>query len=130
MCLTDDRELDKVRLTERDTMHIAPRKAMKKYCQWCCNASSARGCNSPNCVFYRDRPGGLPTQKPSTQPKRGSLRSIRLKCLECVETPKDVRMCEIRDCVLWPFRMGRNPARKGLGGNPPPRPSKPSESKD
>ena len=44
------------------------------------------------------------------------LRAIRAKCLDCAgHQAKEVRDCLIRTCALWPFRMGKNPNRKGLG---------------
>lgn len=48
------------------------------------------------------------------------LRAIRARCLECAGSRKKVRDCgrgpEASDpCVLHPYRMGRNPARKGIG---------------
>jgi len=37
------------------------------------------------------------------------LRAIRLKCLDCCAGQrKEVRLCPVHDCPLWPFRMGRN----------------------
>jgi len=37
------------------------------------------------------------------------LKAIRLKCLDCCAgSRKEVRLCPVRDCPLWPFRMGRN----------------------
>jgi hypothetical protein len=43
------------------------------------------------------------------------LRAIRKYCLFCgVGSPKEVRECLIKDCALYPYRMGTNPARKGI----------------
>ena len=48
------------------------------------------------------------------------LKAIRLKCLDCCGgEAKEVRKCEIQTCSLWPNRMGRNPNREGIGGQPP-----------
>ena len=45
------------------------------------------------------------------------IRAIRAYCLECCcGKPQEVRMCVCDDCPLYPYRMGHNPARKGLGG--------------
>ena len=45
------------------------------------------------------------------------LRAIRLKCLDCsAGQPSEVRECPVTDCPLYPFRFGRNPNRKGIGG--------------
>ena len=43
------------------------------------------------------------------------LKSIRAKCLDCAGRPKEVRLCTDTDCALYPFRLGRNPNRKGIG---------------
>ena len=46
------------------------------------------------------------------------LKAIRLKCLDCTcDQPGEVRACPSESCALWPYRMGHNPARKGMGGN-------------
>lgn len=45
------------------------------------------------------------------------LRAIRAKCLECSSgKPSEVRNCLVEDCPLYPFRFGKNPSRRGIGG--------------
>lgn len=45
------------------------------------------------------------------------LRAIRAKCLDCSGGNRaHVRDCPIEECPIWAYRMGRNPARKGIGG--------------
>jgi hypothetical protein len=40
------------------------------------------------------------------------LRAIRAKCLDCSGgMQSEVRDCLVRDCALYPFRMGSNPWR-------------------
>jgi hypothetical protein len=47
------------------------------------------------------------------------VKSIRAKCLDCTcSQPAEVRNCPSSQCPLWPFRFGRNPNRKGIGGKP------------
>jgi hypothetical protein len=42
---------------------------------------------------------------------------MREKCIDCCGGNKaEVARCEIQSCALWPFRMGRNPNRAGIGG--------------
>lgn len=42
------------------------------------------------------------------------LRAIKKHCLECSGyEKKHVRECEIKDCVLYSYRQGTNPNRKG-----------------
>jgi hypothetical protein len=46
------------------------------------------------------------------------LKAIRAKCLDCSGmSAKEVRECEFTECPLYPFRFGKNPSRKGIGGN-------------
>ena len=45
------------------------------------------------------------------------LKSIRAKCLDCMaDQMQEVRLCPSENCPLYPYRMGHNPNRKGLGG--------------
>lgn len=45
------------------------------------------------------------------------LKAIRAKCLDCMcEQLAEVRACQSDNCPLWPYRMGHNPNRKGIGG--------------
>lgn len=45
------------------------------------------------------------------------LKAIRAKCLDCMcSQPAEVRLCPCEDCPLYPYRMGHNPNRKGIGG--------------
>jgi hypothetical protein len=40
------------------------------------------------------------------------LKAIRAKCLDCSGgMQSEVRECVVRDCALYPFRMGSNPWR-------------------
>jgi len=46
------------------------------------------------------------------------LKAIRLKCLDCsAGSAKEIRLCEHIDCALYQYRFGKNPNRKGIGGN-------------
>jgi hypothetical protein len=45
------------------------------------------------------------------------LKAIRKKCLDCMcGSAKEVRLCPSTDCPLYPFRMGHNSKRRGVGG--------------
>lgn len=46
------------------------------------------------------------------------IKAIRAHCLSCKEGVKAVRLCKESHCVFHQYRMGKNPARKGVGGNP------------
>lgn len=48
------------------------------------------------------------------------VKAIRAYCLECSnQQPSEVRDCHLTDCPLWPYRMGKNPNRKGMGPKQP-----------
>ena len=54
-----------------------------------------------------------------SEPERGSRkRAIRLKCLDCCcGSAYEVRLCNIRTCPLWRFRLGaESKAEKGESG--------------
>lgn len=41
------------------------------------------------------------------------IKACRLKCLECSNwSSHEVKTCHIKDCALYPFRMGKNPGIK------------------
>jgi len=91
--------------------YVRPLKAVRGYCLWCMNGSSNEVslCPSNDCSLYQLRFG-----------KRVKgvlvLRSIKKRCQDCGETPRAARKCEFLDCALYPYRLGHNPARQGLGG--------------
>lgn len=46
----------------------------------------------------------------SSHIKTTPLKAIRQKCLECSNgSDKEVRLCTVYDCPLYPYRMGRGP---------------------
>ena len=53
------------------------------------------------------------------------LKAIRIHCLKCMgwtgkgSLPyKTVKKCPNMSCEFYSYRMGKNPKRKGIGGNP------------
>lgn len=39
------------------------------------------------------------------------LKAIRKKCLECSNYQyKEVELCPIKDCPLYPYRLGKRPS--------------------
>jgi len=53
------------------------------------------------------------------QKKLSPTQAHRKRCLDCAGgSYKMVRQCPETHCESWPFRMGKNPARSGVGGNP------------
>ena len=58
-----------------------------------------------------------------TTKKLTPMRAIRAKCLECSgDSAKEVRLCPIKKCALYPYRFGKRPVsdentdRKGNEG--------------
>lgn len=46
------------------------------------------------------------------------IKAIRKNCIDCMcGQSKEVRLCPSKDCPLYPYRFGKNPNRKGMGGN-------------
>ena len=41
------------------------------------------------------------------------MRAIRLKCLQCTCNQfQEIRECTIKDCALFPYRMGHRPKKE------------------
>lgn len=48
----------------------------------------------------------------------GRPKAIREKCMDCSGwNAAEVRMCPVKHCALWPYRMGKDPLRAGGKGN-------------
>jgi len=44
------------------------------------------------------------------------VKAIKAWCRECSgNQPKEVRLCPNKDCPLYPYRLGKNPNRSGIG---------------
>lgn len=93
----------------------SPRRAIRAYCLYCtCNKSEevttcdADGANPyfEACEFHRYRFGK----------GRASVKVIRKFCLQCMGGSSDmVKECDVDDCLVFPFRFGKNPNRIGKG---------------
>ena len=50
--------------------------------------------------------------------KTTPLKAIRKKCLDCsCDCKLEVRECPVIDCPIYPYRLGKNPARSGIGNS-------------
>jgi hypothetical protein len=48
--------------------------------------------------------------------KRPIVKAIREKCIDCSGgSPGEVRRCTVKQCALWPYRMGSNPFAQARG---------------
>jgi hypothetical protein len=98
--------------------HRSPKETIKAYCHYCvqsrsdadvekCTGYIVHATGKP-CPFYEYRTGN----------KRPSVKIMRRFCLECQGNSMVlIRECEIDDCLIHPFRMGKNPARTGKGAS-------------
>ena len=44
---------------------------------------------------------------------RNPVKVIRDKCIDCCAgSSKEVELCAVKKCPLWPFRFGKNPYRE------------------
>ncbi len=47
--------------------------------------------------------------------RKTPIQSIREKCLDCCcGSNKEIRLCPVIDCALYPYRMGRRPDQATL----------------
>jgi len=69
--------------------------------------------------------------KPLKSIKAGCLppvKTMRKYCLtRCEDGPKAVRLCQDTQCPLYPYRLGKQPNRSGIGGKCPALPKKPTQ---
>ncbi len=91
----------------------SPKKTIGAYCLQCtggekreifsCDATDAK---FQECSFHPYRLGQ----------KRASVKIMRQFCLQCMGGNKSfVRDCEISDCLIHPYRTGKNISRAGIG---------------
>jgi hypothetical protein len=41
------------------------------------------------------------------------IKAIRHKCLDCAgDSSKEVELCPVKDCALYPYRFGKRPGPK------------------
>ena len=53
------------------------------------------------------------------------VKAIRAHCLHCCGySPKEVRLCTVETCSLYPYRLGHSPGRKRKGAKEEPQESK------
>ena len=40
------------------------------------------------------------------------IKAMRAKCLDCCcGSPKEVRLCPVKECALYPYRFGKRPTQ-------------------
>jgi len=102
--------------SEKKKKHKSPSQAIRAHCHYCVQSrkdSEVENCTGhivfatgKRCPFYEYRVGN----------KRPSVKIMRKFCIECMGGSKEaVKECSTGDCLIHPFRFGKNPnlARKG-----------------
>jgi len=51
--------------------------------------------------------------------KLSPVKAIKKFCFECAGSVIGRKDCEITNCPLYPYRLGKNPNRNGVGGRKP-----------
>jgi hypothetical protein len=94
----------------------SPTRTIRSYCHYCVQSrsdSDVENCTGhivfatgKPCPFYEYRTGG----------KRASVKLMRKFCIECMGGSKEaVKECSTNDCLIHPFRFGKNPLLAGKG---------------
>ena len=94
---------------------MTPYQAVKKHCVYCMNGKiyEVAKCTATTCWWYDWR-------KKKPENSGSTLKAIKKYCLEeCVglEDPgarERVKNCDIIECPLHPFRLGKNPYKKPI----------------
>ena len=100
-----------------EVANLSPKTAIRYRCLGCSSYSPAEvrfckfGAGETACALYPHRLGKKRGYSPP------SLKSIRAHCLSCCGgSTTEVKLCPSETCALHPYRIGRNPARQGIGG--------------
>ena len=99
------------------TEKMTPLETVKAYCAHCLgmpqhNADEIRDCQGDQsyvgpCPFFSYRMG-----------KKIPVRVFRAFCLQCTGGSSNLVLeCETESCPVYPYRMGKNPAKKGQGAS-------------
>ena len=100
-----------------------PMESVHKYCRECvCGDKQFNPEEVRNCTGDKAFLGPCPMYPYRMGTKRPSVRRMREFCIMCCgHSAYLVVDCPTEDCQFHPYRMGKNPARKGKGnptGNP------------
>ena len=95
-----------------------PKKTVHAWCHYC--VQSKRDDDVQNCtghiVFVTGKP--CPFYQYRLGHRRPRVKVLRQYCLECMGGRKDfVRECKSDDCMIHRYRLGKNPARVGIGNS-------------
>jgi hypothetical protein len=93
---------------------LTPIKAIRARCVDCSAGEFSRvtDCTVPKCALYPYRHGCRPEPRPDI---KTPIKTIRARCLQCNGTPQEIKLCQVTNCELFQYRLGRNPRRQGGG---------------
>jgi hypothetical protein len=105
--------------SKKKQIRKSPSQTIRAHCHYC--VQSRKDSDVENCtghiVFTTGKP--CPFYEYRMGKKRPSVKVMRQFCLDCMGGNKAaVKECEIIDCLIHPFRFGKNPALTGKGKNP------------
>lgn len=104
-----------------DRIHLkqtrkSPSRTIRALCHYCVQGradSEVENCTG-HIVFATGKP--CPFYEYRTGSKRPPVKVMRQFCLSCMGGSKEaVKECSTIDCLIYPFRFGKNPARAGKG---------------
>lgn len=98
------------------TSHKSPSRTIRTHCHYCVQSRSDS--EVENCTGYSVFTTGKPCSfyEYRLGKKRASVKVLRKFCLDCMGGNKEaIRECSTCDCLIHPFRFGKNPARAGKG---------------
>jgi len=95
-------------------MKLSPKKAVRAYCKHCVGGAGIN--DIIECDANDERCHICPIHPIRIGRGRVSVKIIRKFCLQCSGwSTRFVRECDVSGCAFHPFRLGKNPARKGIG---------------
>jgi len=96
------------------TTNRTPKHILHEYCHYCIQDkrdSEVENCGGDFCIVTGRQCPFFPYRMGK---KRPPMKVFRQFCLECMGgSRKFVRECITIDCQLYPYRFGKNPAKKG-----------------
>ena len=103
----------------KNLTHKTPSQTIHSHCHYCVQSKS--GSEVENCTGHIVLATGAPCPfyEYRMGKKRCSVKIMRQFCLDCMGGNKTaVKECPTDDCLIHPFRLGKNPALKGKGKTP------------
>lgn len=96
---------------------LTPTAAVRAYCTHCLGMVQFNSEQVKDCQGNQAYQGFCPFF-PYCMGKRIPVKVFRAFCLQCMGGDRElVKECETVNCPVHPYRMGKNPAKKGQGAS-------------